>query len=274
MDKRKARIRPLRTLADFEACVEIQRIVWKHADLDIIPVHQFCVSAATGGILLGVFSGAALAGYVYSFPAVLGRKHTQHSHHLAVRPEFQGDGLGKALKWAQRAEALARGYDLITWTYDPLQSRNANLNFHTLGVRSRTYLDNFYGETPSLALEEGLPTDRLLVEWPIASKRVEDHAQLRFEPPASGDAHRVVEARPSGVYPDISPLRPLFGRREKILLVEVPRAIRDLKGREGRIAAWQKAVRAALIHYFRAGYVLDDFLFSERAFYVLRREGK
>ena len=210
MDKRKARIRPLRTLGDFEACVDIQRVVWKHSDLDIIPVHQFCVSAATGGILLGAFAGATLAGYVYSFPAVLGKKHTQHSHHLAVRPEFQGDGLGKALKWAQREEALARGYDLVTWTYDPLQSRNANLNFHTLGVRSRTYLDNFYGETPSLALEEGLPTDRLLVEWPIASKRVDDRVKGRAEPAGSADAVRVVEARPSGVYPDVAPPAPPF----------------------------------------------------------------
>ncbi len=265
------RIRPLRAHSEYEACIGIQRRVWNRSDLEITPPHQLQVSVHMGGILLGAFVDGTAAGYVYSYPAVFRGRTIQHSHHLAVLPEYQGLGLGKTLKWAQREEALARGYNLITWTYDPLQARNANLNLHTLGAAGRTYLDDFYGPAPSLALEEGVPTDRLLVEWPLMSKRVCDRAAgapPRLDPEAYP---KVVVRRPEQSFPRAAPKRPDFSRREKTLLVEVPRAIRDLKGLGGLIATWQKAVRAAFLRYFEAGYVLTDFVSGERSYYVLRR---
>ncbi len=269
------RIRPLRSPEDYEACLGIQRRVWNRSDLEITPPHQLKVSVHMGAILLGAFVEGAAAGYVYSYPAVYGGRTIQHSHHLAVLPEHQGLGLGKTLKWAQREEALARGYSLITWTYDPLQARNANLNLHTLGAIGRTYLDDFYGPAASLILEPGVPTDRLLVEWEIASRRVEERSpQSRISAPACLDPEalpKAVSQRPDGFYPRITPRRPDYSRLEPVLLVEVPRSIRDLKGLGGLIAAWQKSMRAAFIHYFKAGYILDDFVFGERAYYVLRR---
>lgn len=267
-------IRPLRTISDFEGCVEIQRLIWKHPDLDITPVHQFCVSVRTGSILLGAFAGKELAGYVYSFPAVFGRKLAQHSHHLAVRAEFQGLGLGKRLKWAQRDEALARGFSLITWTYDPLQARNANLNLHTLGATGRTYFPNFYGATPALATDAGVPTDRLLLEWRIASPRVA--ARLSGAPPVFNPekAPKAVERKPGGIYPDIRPKRPKLGLTDGAILVEVPKNIRDLKGRTSLVLSWQKALRSALDAYFASGFRLDDFIFGERSFYVLKKSGR
>lgn len=267
----KVAIRPLRTLAEFEGCVDIQRQVWKHSDIDITPVHHFCIAVHTGSILLGAFSGGKLAGYAYSFPAMFGPKLSQHSHHLAVRPEYQGVGLGKMLKWAQREEALARGYNLITWTYDPMLARNANLNLHLLGGIVRTYLDDFYGPTPALVLDEGVPTDRLLVEWLIASKLVSDRETAGLEAIDPAAFPKVVERRPEEVGPDSGPRRPVFGRKEESILVEIPPHIRELKGRAGLIAAWQKNVRAALVHYFKAGYELDDFIFADRCFYVLKK---
>ena len=269
------RIRRLERPADFEGCVDIQRRIWNHADLDITPVHNFCASVEAGGIVLGAFAGSVLAGYVYSFPAIIHGRTAQHSHHLAVRTEYQGLGLGKTLKWAQRDEVLRRGLKLITWTYDPLQARNANLNLHNLGAIGRTYLDDFYGPAESLTLEPGVPTDRLLVEWEIASRRVEERSPGS---PAAGAARldpealpKAVAQRPDGFYPRITPRRPDFTRGEPVLLVEVPRSIRDLKGLGGLIAAWQKSMRAAFIHYLKTGYVLDDFIFGDRAYYVLRR---
>lgn len=267
-------IRLLRTPADFEGCVEIQRRIWNHPDLDITPVHNFCASVETGGIVLGAFAGRELAGYVYSFPALVRGRLAQHSHHLAVRTEYQGHGLGKRLKWAQRDEVLSRGFTLITWTYDPLQARNANLNLHVLGAVGRVFLENLYGATPSLSLEEGVATDRLLVEWPIGSPRVERRAAAA---PSAFDPSlwpKAVERRAEGMYPDIRPKRPRYDLTEKKILIEIPRAVRELKGRGGLIAAWQKAVRSAFIHYFRAGWRLDDFLFGERSFYVLRKSGR
>jgi predicted GNAT superfamily acetyltransferase len=267
-------IRLLEKPADFEGCVEIQRRIWNHSDLDITPVHNFCASVETGGIVLGVYIGHELAGYVYSFPAVIHGRLAQHSHHLAVRTEYQGHGLGKTLKWAQREEALRRGFKLITWTYDPLQARNANLNLHTLGAAGRTYIEDLYGPTPALSLEEGVPTDRLLMEWPIASSRVvrrRDGAPAALDP---GLLPKAVEQRADGAYPDVRPRRPRYDRAEKRFLVEVPRAVRDLKGRAGLIADWQKAIRSAFLHYFRAGFRLDDFIFGERCYYVLNKKAR
>ena len=267
-------IRLLGKPAEFEGCVEIQRRIWHHPDLDITPVHNFCASVETGGIVLGAFAGRELAGYVYSFPAVVHGRLAQHSHHLAVRTEFQGHGLGKTLKWAQREEVLRRGFKLITWTYDPLQARNANLNLHTLGASGGTYIEDLYGATPALSLEKGVPTDRLLMEWAIASARV---ARRRKSAPSALDPTRwpqAVKRLEDGVYPDIRPGRPRYDRTEKKILVEIPRAVRDLQGRAGTIAAWQKAIRTAFIRYFRAGWRVDDFIFGERCYYVLDKRAR
>ncbi|MBC7350575.1 MAG: GNAT family N-acetyltransferase, partial [Candidatus Aminicenantes bacterium] len=160
----KVSIRKLSGKDEFARLIDIQRVVWKHPDLDLTPVHQFCISSFMGGLVLGAFVEEELAGFVYSFPAIYKGKFCHHSHLLAVLPQFQGYGLGKKLKWAQRREVLKLGLDLITWTYDPMQGQNANLNFHTLGVICRNYLPDFYGETPQLRLGPGIPTDRLLVE--------------------------------------------------------------------------------------------------------------
>jgi predicted GNAT superfamily acetyltransferase len=267
----RVRIRPLRSYDDYQACVEIQRVVWGHADLDITPIHHFCISVETGAILLGAFVGKTMAGYVYSFPSVLGKKHCQHSHQLAVLPEFQGYGFGKKLKWAQWGETVKRGYDLITWTYDPMQARNANLNLHILGAVGRTYLDDFYGGTPALKLDDRVPTDRLLVEWAITSRRVERRMEGTHAPLDPAELAPAVEQKPGGVYPVIVPRRPDLSLDAPRLLVELPKTIRDLKPVAGLVGRWQKAVRTALKHYFRRGYRLDDFIFGDRTFYVLKK---
>ncbi len=268
------RIRSLERPADFEGCVEIQRRIWNHADLDITPVHNFCASVEAGGIVLGAYAGSVLAGYVFSFPAIIRGRTAQHSHHLAVRTEFQGLGLGKTLKWAQRDEVLRRGLKLITWTYDPLQARNANLNLHTLGACGRTYIRDLYGATAALQLEPGVPTDRLLLEWPITSARVA--SRRRGAGPVLDPAvwPKAVERRPGGAPPDILPARPRPVRAERRVLVEIPPAVRALKGRDGAIAAWQKAVRETFLRLFKAGWRLDDFVHGDRCFYVLVRPGR
>ncbi|MCX6574840.1 MAG: hypothetical protein NTV82_00435 [Candidatus Aminicenantes bacterium] len=266
------RIRALKNHVDYEACVHIQRKVWRHEDLHLTPVHQFCISVETGAILLGAFIGKDMAGFVYAFPAVFGKIFCQHSHLLAVLPACQGYGIGKKLKWAQRQEGLKRGYDLITWTFDPLQARNANLNLNTLGAVGRTYLPIFYGCTPSLMLGPGVPTDRFLVEWWIRTKRV---AQKQKQDAHSLDLEKMgkaVEQKPGGVYPRIAPRHPVLSLKEKRILVEVPKNIRDLRRDPGLIAAWQKAIRTSVRHYFSRGYRLDDFIFGDRSFYVLKRE--
>ena len=90
---------------------------------------------------------------------------------LAVAEQYQNCGLGFALKQTQRVDALRCGIRLMRWTFDPLMSKNAFFNLHRLGATARLYVHDFYGQLGS-SLQGGLPTDRLLAEWPLESPRV------------------------------------------------------------------------------------------------------
>jgi predicted GNAT superfamily acetyltransferase len=94
-----------------------------------------------------------------------------HSHMMGVLPEYRNHGLGRALKMAQKRDALHRGIPLIEWTFDPLELKNAYLNIEKLGAIMRRYLFNNYGTTSS-HLHGALPTDRLVAEWWVAEPRV------------------------------------------------------------------------------------------------------
>jgi predicted GNAT superfamily acetyltransferase len=272
----KVKIRALDLFEDFEKLLHIQRAVWNHEDVDLTPAHQFSVSSRMGAILLGAFVGRDLAGFVYSFPAVFGGKLCQHSHLLAVLPEFQGYGLGKALKWAQREEAVGRGYRLITWTFDPLQTRNANLNLQALGAISKTYFHNFYGLTPALCLGPGIPTDRLLIEWRIRSGRVAGRADGKAKKPCydAAELPKALERKAGEEGAFAPPARPRLKLEEDVVLVEVPRDIKALAFRCDLIAEWQTNLRRTMTSYFGRGYLTDHFLYGDRAFYVLKKQKK
>jgi predicted GNAT superfamily acetyltransferase len=260
--------RKLDQYSDFERLVDIQRAVWKHEDVDLTPTHQFRISSRMGGILLGAYIREELAGFVYSFPAVFGKKPCQHSHLLAVLPGYQGFGVGKRLKWAQRDWALKLGYNLITWTMDPLQAKNANLNFHALGATSKSFLPDFYGHTPSLTLAPGLPTDRLLVEWPISLNRVKMRRRGKYD---RFNEAKLAKALGKKLIEQDSPDHPHLNLKEEFILVEVPRKMRGSSKKPDAVSAWQTALRRVLSRYFRRGYAVSDFLFGDRCFYVLKK---
>src|SRR5712692_8776275 len=127
------RIRRARERADFETCVRLQREVWRLADVEITSAIQLIATTWAGGLVHIAETPAGQAvGFAYAFPALRGGVPHLHSDMLAVLPEHQKRGVGVRLKWAQRDDALARGVGLITWTYDPLQARNAHLNLRRL----------------------------------------------------------------------------------------------------------------------------------------------
>jgi len=265
------RIRELTTIEDCRRLPDIQLLVWGHSARDLTPTHQYRISALMGGILLGAFVKGELAGFVYSFPAIFNGKLVQHSHHLAVLPQFQGYGIGKALKWAQRDWAIRRGYSRVTWTFDPLQAKNANLNFHALGGICRTYLPNFYGIGSALNLGPKIPTDRLLMEWPIREKRLERIRRGRLETGERKDLAKALEKKTDS--PDSSPVSPRLKLRDTRILAEAPPSLRAWreKHRLDLIAAWQTALRRVLTQYFGQGYAIVDFNFGDCCFYVLER---
>jgi predicted GNAT superfamily acetyltransferase len=106
-----------------------------------------------------------------SLPGYRDRRPYLHSHMLAVQPQYRNAGIGRRLKLAQRDDGIARGFDLMEWTFDPLEIRNAHLNIARLGAIVRRYQPDFYGPSTS-PLQGGLPTDRLYAEWWLRSSRV------------------------------------------------------------------------------------------------------
>src|SRR4030095_11053344 len=160
--------------AEHRAIEEIQKEAWGFNDLDIVPAATLIATQHAGGVVLGAFEGARMIGFAYAFPAFEHGRASMHSHMLAVRSEYRSFHAGFYLKVAQRERALEKRIDEITWTFDPLQSLNANLNFSRLGVVSRRYLVNFYGEASSSPLHQGFGTDRLWVSWLLNSHRVEE----------------------------------------------------------------------------------------------------
>jgi predicted GNAT superfamily acetyltransferase len=165
-------VRFLHDLRELNGCVELQQRIWGFADIDVVPEPIFVVALKTGGQVLGAFAGGRLIGFALSFAAQGDPQDYLHSHMVAVLPEYQNQGVGRQLKLAQREEALARGIDLIEWTFDPFQIKNAHFNIAVLGVLIRRYIPNCYGHTSS-PLHRGLPTDRLVAEWWLRSERVE-----------------------------------------------------------------------------------------------------
>jgi predicted GNAT superfamily acetyltransferase len=170
------RIAPLTNHSDFERCVEIQIAVWGYSEGDLIPKRMFIVSECIGGQVIGAFddaqpAGSTIIGFAMSLPGFRAGRPYLHSHMLAVLPEYRNAGLGRRLKLAQRDDALARGIDLMEWTFDPLEIKNAHLNIARLGAIARRYRRDFYGPSTS-PLQGGLPTDRLVAEWWLSSQRV------------------------------------------------------------------------------------------------------
>jgi len=179
------RIRSCATMAELDAVVQLQIETWGYEKTDVIPRKTFLLAQKIGGQLLGAFDseevgdGAGedgrLVGFAMSLPGIQstpeGPRAYLHSHMLAVRRSHRNRGLGARLKWEQRREALRRKILHMEWTFDPLEIKNAYLNLHKLGVIVRQYRVNFYGPSSS-PLQGGLPTDRLLAEWELASPRV------------------------------------------------------------------------------------------------------
>jgi len=165
-------IRKCQGLDEMRACVALQKEVWNFADIELVPLRIFVVAEKVGGQVVGAFEGNDLVGFAFAIPGVRAGHAYLYSHMLAVRKQYRNAGLGRRLKLYQRDDALARGFDLMEWTFDPLEIKNAYLNIEKLGAIVRRYNLNQYGITSS-PLQGGLPTDRLVAEWWLKSRRVE-----------------------------------------------------------------------------------------------------
>jgi len=273
------RIRAASSRADLETCTTLQRTVWGLSDLEITSSLQLTATLHAGGLLhLAETADGQAVAFAYAFPAIRGGVAHLHSDMLAVLPGFQERGIGGALKWAQREDALRAGVSLITWSYDPLQARSANLNLHRLGALGMEFLEDFYGVTSS-SLHHRLPTDRLLVYWNLRSTRVAALAEKR-EKNVRGVAPalpRINEVKWQAGWPVSS--EPLVDLDAPELLLEIPPDWDVLASAAPRVAeGWQKRIKRAFQTYLGRGYVGADFVLSEeggrrRPFYILKKKG-
>ncbi len=166
-------IRPLTDREDLKSAVSLQREIWGFEDVDLIPLRFFVVATKIGGQVFGAFDGSQMIGFCLAIPGLKpGGKTYLHSHMLGVLRDYRNSGVGRSLKLAQRDDALSSGIDLVEWTFDPLELKNAFFNMERLGAIVRRYVPNQYGTTSS-PLHGGLPTDRCIAEWWIRSPRVQ-----------------------------------------------------------------------------------------------------
>jgi predicted GNAT superfamily acetyltransferase len=186
-------VRHCQTLDELRACVQLQKEVWNFTDIELVPLRLFVVAQKVGGQVIGAFEGAELAGFILAIPGNRGGRLYLHSHMLGVRESYRNFGLGRRLKLFQREDALRQGIDLIEWTFDPLEIKNAWLNLERLGAICRRYVINQYGITSS-PLQAGLPSDRFVAEWWLASPRVEATVRDGHPPPIPVERRVVVPA--------------------------------------------------------------------------------
>jgi predicted GNAT superfamily acetyltransferase len=268
-------LRDVTDISELHQVEQLQKDVWGVADLEIFPALAMIPMLEVGGVLVGAFDRNQMAGFVFGFP---GREHGKailHSDMLAVRPEYRRHGLGSKLKLAQRGRALANGIETITWTFDPLQARNARLNFGKLGVTSKRYCPNYYGETTSFLHQNG--TDRLWVTWELDSDRVKQ----RIADNGSSCISDLNPAMALLVTENQEPLE-VKVRPDSVasIAIEIPPDINALLSQNSELALrWRTATRKVFTTLMDSSHYVAEFEFATGAYgqvgrYILNRRDR
>ncbi len=279
-------IRPLKTLEELKAVETLQRLVWDDPTT-VIYQHMLISLARNGGSILGALRGEQLIGFIISYlgteapesdrPAMANLKLV--SQRMAVQPEYRGTGVGYDLKLAQRRFAIEQGIRLITWTFDPLVSRNAHLNIRKLGAIGQVYYRDYYGSGDS-ALVKLHSSDRLLAEWWVTSNRVEQRlsgkrTHLTLQQYIDGTANIL---NPTGVSAQNlpTPAEQVEQPQSTLALFEIPSDYDAILNSDvGLAEAWRAHSRGVLERLINnEGYAVTDFIHGEyegrsRSFYVL-----
>ncbi|MGE5325937.1 MAG: hypothetical protein ACM3NO_02765 [Deltaproteobacteria bacterium] len=267
------RVRALKTLEEFRACERIQLAVWGNL---AVGSELMSVTAKYGGAVVGALAGDKVVGFIYAFLAHRQGRLIHWSHMMAVEPRYRDRRIGFRMKLVHRRLALEIGVKSICWTYDPLQSRNANLNIHRLGGTVDEYIPNCYGRFPS-RIEKGLPSDRFVVDWRIATPAVARRLETkRTRQPRLASLPSANETRtnPRGLLENASLRLKLKAPR---IAVRIPENTDAMRARDMALAErWRLETRRIFTTYFARGYRVLDFVASEGSsgrdvYYVLSR---
>lgn len=240
------RIQELTSPEDLRQCVEIQRTTWGWKDEDLLPLRTLLLLNKIGGLVLGaVDPGGRVIGFINAFPGLREGEAYLHSQMLGVLEDFRRKGIGRALKLAQRSEALRRGIEHVEWTFDPLEIRNAHFNLEGLGAICRRYLADAYGPSTS-SLHGRLPTDRLVAEWRLRSPRVRSRIERARNRPEEPHPAESVEVR---LPADIAEIRVADPVRAAAIQRDFKRRVMDLFGEGYCIAGFEPAAPPGQVSY-------------------------
>lgn len=276
----------IRPAVDAADCARIEQLImqiWQRGPQETVSKTLLTALLHNHSAMLLAYDGDRPIGFCFSFLSLTAeRRLKHHSQMTGVLPAYQGRGVGERLKWAQRDVVQRQGIDLITWTFDPLETRNAWLNLHKLGAIAAVYYRDFYGALDD-GLNAGLPTDRLEAQWWINSARVTARAAQRETAvenrhwsevaPQAADAPPINPPDRSGELP--RPGAVAAGAFDRpIVLVAAPAAIAQIKRAEPPLAlAWRLHLREALEQAFARGYrAVDLLLRPDGPCYVLAGE--
>lgn len=247
----------IKPLYDLEDLVDMQRLEQHVWGMDFTPVHQTLTVAKNGGIILGGYINDKLVAFLYSFPGYDGDSVYLCSHMLGIHKDYRGQGIGEQLKRKQREEALKKGFQLITWTFDPLESANANLNIRKLRGVCRTYMEDCYGKLEG-HLNEGLATDRFLIEWHIESEHV--LKQPSYNISEAAPVFAVAENKQG--YPYVQGINDSVMSQVysyDVLSVTVPTEFQTIKKEDFSLAKeWRMQTREVFQSLFSNGFTIVD----------------
>ncbi len=270
-------IKVLESPEDMAAVEVLQRAVWPGSETDVVPAHVMITAVHNGGLVVGAFVDEQLVGFAFGFPGIEftpdGPRPKHCSHMLGIHPAQRDSGIGFALKRAQWQLVRYQGLDHVTWTYDPLLSRNAYLNIAKLGAVCSTYRRSEYGDMRD-GLNAGLPSDRFQVDWWINTRRVERRLGKRPRKPLKLENFSKAELHPLYTPHSDRWLRPpehFAALDGKLALAEIPSDFPELKEADFALARdWRFFSRELFETAFAQGYLVTDFVFDQsRSFYVL-----
>jgi predicted GNAT superfamily acetyltransferase len=259
----------------------LQRDVWPGSETDIVPAHLMITAVHNGGVVVGAFVDDRLVGFVFGFPGIEftpdGPRPKHCSHMLGIHPDQRDSGIGFTLKRAQWQLVRHQGLDHVTWTYDPLLSRNAYLNIAKLGAVCSNYRRSEYGDMRD-GLNAGLPSDRFQVDWWINTRRVErrlgkrPRKPLKLENFSKAQLQPIYTARASGQADNwLRPPEHFSPLNGKLALAEIPSDFIALKNGDFALARdWRFFSREVFETAFTQGYIVTDFIYDQaHSFYVL-----
>ncbi len=269
---------------DYRKLMDVQLEIWGMPDYsEAVTYHMLMASHRNGGIVLGAFeepSGRAV-GLIYTVPAYKDGKLYMYSHLAGVIPEYRYLGIGKIMKIFQRRIAIEKGYYLIEWTYDPLQSSNAYFNIVKMGVIIRKFYINYYGELQD-EINRGMPTDRFIAEWYIRSPRVkaiiEENKKktITYENLLELDPHIATNVEIKNNKPIL--INTSLSNKKDLVVIEIPGDINELKKKDLELVLdWRIKLRKVFEYYLNTqGYIVTGFITMvkeglRRSFYILWR---